>query len=271
MAARFVGGARLFTFGNGGSSTDAASLAELFARPPWGRPLPARCLVDDSAVLTALGNDVGFDLVFVAPAHRSRCSRGHRRRDLDQRQLTQRAHRLCRGPNSRAGHGRAGRVRRRRDGGCARPAALPRRALGQRAPDPGDPGGAWVLLVGGRPATIGRRRWLMPCDREAKVIDRIEAYRRRRPRLTDEVVTMAHGAGGKASAALVDAVFLEAFARGEPGPLADAATLALPDGGAAGVHDRLLRRPAPALPGRIDRSPRGARHGERPRRVRSQA
>ena len=27
-------------------------------------PLPARCLVDDSAVLTALGNDVGFDLVF---------------------------------------------------------------------------------------------------------------------------------------------------------------------------------------------------------------
>lgn len=64
MAARFVGGARLFTFGNGGSSTDAASLAELFARPPWGRPLPARSLVDDSAVVTALGNDVGFDLVF---------------------------------------------------------------------------------------------------------------------------------------------------------------------------------------------------------------
>jgi len=64
MAARFVDGARLFTFGNGGSSTDAASLAELFARPPWGRPLPARSLVDDSAVVTALGNDVGFDLVF---------------------------------------------------------------------------------------------------------------------------------------------------------------------------------------------------------------
>ena len=67
-------------------------------------------------------------------------------------------------------------------------------------------------------------------DREAKVLDRIEAYRRRRPRLTDEVVTMAHGAGGKASAALVDAVFVEAFARGEPGPLGDAATLALPTG-----------------------------------------
>ena len=60
----FAGGGRLFTFGNGGSSTDAASLAALFARPPWGRPLPARCLVDDTAILTALGNDVGFDLVF---------------------------------------------------------------------------------------------------------------------------------------------------------------------------------------------------------------
>ncbi len=40
------------------------------------------------------------------------------------------------------------------------------------------------------------------------MLDRIEAFRRRRPRLTDDVVTLAHGAGGKASAALVDAVFL---------------------------------------------------------------
>ena len=64
LAERFAAGGRLFTFGNGGSSTDAASVAALFATPPWGRALPARCLVDDTAVLTALGNDVGFDLVF---------------------------------------------------------------------------------------------------------------------------------------------------------------------------------------------------------------
>ena len=64
MAAAFVAGGRLFAFGNGGSSTDAASLATLFARPPWGRPLPARGLVEDTAIVTALGNDVGFDLVF---------------------------------------------------------------------------------------------------------------------------------------------------------------------------------------------------------------
>jgi D-sedoheptulose 7-phosphate isomerase len=64
MHDRFERGGRLFVFGNGGSSTDAASLAALFIQPPSGRPLPARNLVDDPAVLTALGNDVGFDLVF---------------------------------------------------------------------------------------------------------------------------------------------------------------------------------------------------------------
>jgi D-sedoheptulose 7-phosphate isomerase len=64
MRERFERGGRLFTFGNGGSSTDATTLAALFAAPPWGQPLPARCLVEDTAVLTALANDVGFDLVF---------------------------------------------------------------------------------------------------------------------------------------------------------------------------------------------------------------
>ena len=64
MAQRFAAGGRLFTFGNGGSSTDAASLASLFARPVVGVALAARCLADDTAMLTALANDVGFELVF---------------------------------------------------------------------------------------------------------------------------------------------------------------------------------------------------------------
>jgi D-sedoheptulose 7-phosphate isomerase len=64
MASRFASGGRLFTFGNGGSATDAASMAALFAAPPHGRALPARNLAEDPAILTALGNDVGFDLVF---------------------------------------------------------------------------------------------------------------------------------------------------------------------------------------------------------------
>jgi len=69
-----------------------------------------------------------------------------------------------------------------------------------------------------------------PSDREAVVFERIESFRRRRPRLQGDVVTLAHGAGGKASAALLDAVFLPAFS-GEPGGAqTDAAVLALPSG-----------------------------------------
>ena len=64
MARRFVTGGRLFTFGNGGSCTDSTTLAGLFARPPIGEPLPAWSLTADQAILTALGNDVGFELVF---------------------------------------------------------------------------------------------------------------------------------------------------------------------------------------------------------------
>jgi len=66
--------------------------------------------------------------------------------------------------------------------------------------------------------------------REAVVFERIEAFRRRRPRLLDEVVTLAHGAGGKASAALLDAVFLPAFADDTKAAQTDAAVMALPSG-----------------------------------------
>jgi D-sedoheptulose 7-phosphate isomerase len=64
MVERFGNGGRLLAFGNGGSSTDAAGLASLFAHPPSGVGWPARTLADDPAVLSALGNDVGYDLVF---------------------------------------------------------------------------------------------------------------------------------------------------------------------------------------------------------------
>ncbi|CAN5866884.1 hydrogenase expression/formation protein HypE [soil metagenome] len=66
--------------------------------------------------------------------------------------------------------------------------------------------------------------------RESEVLERIEAFRRRRPRLKDEIITLAHGAGGKSSAALVDAVFLAAFANDALDPLGDAARLDLPGG-----------------------------------------
>ena len=64
MAERFVAGGRLYAFGNGGSATDAEGVAQLYTQPSWGRPLAARSLAEDQAVLTALSNDIGFDVVF---------------------------------------------------------------------------------------------------------------------------------------------------------------------------------------------------------------
>jgi D-sedoheptulose 7-phosphate isomerase len=65
LAASFRAGGRLFTFGNGGSSTDAQAVAQLFLDPgPGARALPAVALTTDVAVVTALSNDVGFEVVF---------------------------------------------------------------------------------------------------------------------------------------------------------------------------------------------------------------
>ncbi len=66
--------------------------------------------------------------------------------------------------------------------------------------------------------------------REEVVLERIEAFRRRRPRLKDEFINSAHGAGGKASAALIDAVFLEAFRNDTLEAMTDGAVLELPSG-----------------------------------------
>lgn len=59
-------GGRLYIAGNGGSAADAQHLATEFvaklARPR--APLPAEALTVDSSMLTAIGNDFGFDYVF---------------------------------------------------------------------------------------------------------------------------------------------------------------------------------------------------------------
>jgi D-sedoheptulose 7-phosphate isomerase len=66
MAKAFAHGAALLAFGNGGSTTDAQDLvAELLTPPfPDWTPLPAISLTNDSAVVTAVGNDVGFDNIY---------------------------------------------------------------------------------------------------------------------------------------------------------------------------------------------------------------
>ena len=66
MARAFANGATLLAFGNGGSTTDAQDMVTELLNPPmafWS-PLPAIALTNDIAVVTAVGNDVGFDNVF---------------------------------------------------------------------------------------------------------------------------------------------------------------------------------------------------------------
>ncbi|MBL4628844.1 MAG: SIS domain-containing protein [Roseicyclus sp.] len=67
IATSYRAGGRLLAMGNGGSSCDASHLAVEFLHPvTTGRPaLPAVNLAADTAMSTAVGNDVGFEHVFL--------------------------------------------------------------------------------------------------------------------------------------------------------------------------------------------------------------
>jgi len=66
MAAALRGGNKILIAGNGGSAADAQHIAgEFLSRLNFDRnPLPAIALTTDSSVLTAIGNDYGFEQVF---------------------------------------------------------------------------------------------------------------------------------------------------------------------------------------------------------------
>src|SRR5258707_8569724 len=59
-------GGKLLLFGNGGSAADAQHLAAEFVGRFVGerRALPALALTTDSSILTAVGNDYGFEQIF---------------------------------------------------------------------------------------------------------------------------------------------------------------------------------------------------------------
>jgi D-sedoheptulose 7-phosphate isomerase len=63
----FAGGGRLLALGNGGSATDAMDVVADFRAPPpasgWP-PRPALDLSEDTAILTALANDIGVEAIF---------------------------------------------------------------------------------------------------------------------------------------------------------------------------------------------------------------
>lgn len=66
VAAAYRKGGRLYIAGNGGSAADAQHLAaEFVSKLARDRaPLPAEALTVDSSILTAIGNDYGYDSVF---------------------------------------------------------------------------------------------------------------------------------------------------------------------------------------------------------------
>ena len=66
VVVRYKHGGRLYIAGNGGSAADAQHLAaELVSKLASDRaPLPAEALTVDSSILTAIGNDYGFDQLF---------------------------------------------------------------------------------------------------------------------------------------------------------------------------------------------------------------
>jgi D-sedoheptulose 7-phosphate isomerase len=67
LAETYRAGGRLFAMGNGGSSCDASHITVEFLHPVTaGRPaLPAINLAADTAMLSAVGNDLGFEHVFL--------------------------------------------------------------------------------------------------------------------------------------------------------------------------------------------------------------
>ena len=72
-------------------------------------------------------------------------------------------------------------------------------------------------------------------SREERVLEIIETARAKRPRFRDQRITLAHGAGGKATQTLIEAIFLDAFRNPLLEPLEDAAELRVPPPG--GVAD----------------------------------
>lgn len=79
--------------------------------------------------------------------------------------------------------------------------------------------------------------------REEQVLERIARARARKPRIREERITLSHGAGGKATHTLIEAVFLDAFRNPLLEPLEDAASLTTAAGRLAFTTDSFVVSP----------------------------
>jgi len=92
----------------------------------------------------------------------------------------------------------------------------------------GDQSVGWVaeaLRVHEEATRKGSPQPLPGTVREELVLERIDRARRSRPRVKEERITMAHGAGGKATHTLIEAIFLDELRNPLLEPLEDAARL----------------------------------------------
>ena len=94
-----------------------------------------------------------------------------------------------------------------------------------------------------REATSRRTAPTTEKEREQAVLDRINRARRRRPKVREERITLAHGSGGKATHTLIDAIFLDAFRNEMLEPMEDAAALTVGSGRIALTTDSYVVSP----------------------------
>jgi hydrogenase expression/formation protein HypE len=80
-------------------------------------------------------------------------------------------------------------------------------------------------------------------ESEEQALAMIERVRSKPPRFKDAQITMAHGAGGKATATLVEGLFAPAFASAALAPLDDAASLEAEGVGLAVTTDSFVVKP----------------------------
>lgn len=80
-------------------------------------------------------------------------------------------------------------------------------------------------------------------SREQQVLERIDRARARKSRVKEPRITLAHGAGGKATHNLIDAIFLEAFRNPELERMSDAAALTVGDARLAFTTDSYVVSP----------------------------
>jgi hydrogenase expression/formation protein HypE len=95
-----------------------------------------------------------------------------------------------------------------------------------------------------RPSLRGREDdTRSPNDREQRILGIIETARSKRPKFRDERITMAHGAGGKATASLVEGVLVPAFGSEALDELADAGAIAVEGTELAMTTDSFVVKP----------------------------